>query len=215
MLVPLVFAAASQAAAAAVPTGGDVTPVATLPAAHEYRSGLVMGFSYGAGLAGASGYPNNSQDIGNPDYYSASGLMAGPYTQIFVMGALSDYLNFGFWYGHASVHNGDWHSTGDGGGFRIELFPLVGLVPSLHGLGLLANLGIGSGKLDSTNPALPEAGGTQSFGGIGIFHEWSFGHLFGGHFAVGPALEFDAIWTQPFEQHGLVGSVRLAFYGGP
>jgi hypothetical protein len=214
MLVPLVFAAASQAAAAAVPTG-DVTPVASLPSSHEYRSGLAMGFSYGAGLAGASGYPNNSQEIGNPDYYSASGLMAGSYTQIFVMGALSDYLNFGFWYAHSSLHNGDWQSTGDGGGFRIELFPLVGLVPALHGFGVLANLGIGSGTLTSTDPALPQAGGTQSFGGIGLFQEWAFGHLLGGHFAVGPALEFDAIWTRPFEQHGLVGSARLAFYSGP
>src|SRR6202035_1464411 len=102
-------------------------------------------------------------DIGNPADYSASGLMAGTYTQIFVMGALSDYLSFGFWYAHASLRNGDWHSSGDGGGFRLEVFPLVGLVPVLHGLGMLANLGIGSGSLTSVDPALPQAGGTQSF----------------------------------------------------
>lgn len=214
MLAPLVFAAATQGAAAAVPTG-DVTPVAELPAAHQYRSGLVVGLSLGAGLGGASGYPNNSQQIGNSDYYSASGLMSGTYTSFFVMGAFSDYLSFGFWFGHSSLKNSDFDSTGTGGGFRIEAFPLVGLVPSLHGLGVLANLGIGSGKLSTAVPGYPEAGGTQSFGGIGLFHEWSFGHVLGGHFAAGPALEFDAIWTQPFEQHGLAASLRLAFYGGP
>jgi hypothetical protein len=215
MLAPLVFAAASQAAASAVPTGGDITPIAQLPAAHQVRSGIAMGLSLGAGLGSASGYPNNSQDIGNSAYYSAGGVMAGSYGQIFVMGALSDYLSFGFWYGHSSLRNGDWTSSGDGGGFRLELFPLVGLVPALRGLGLLANLGIGSGKLVSSHPGLNEANGTQSYGGIGIFHEWGFGYSGLGHFAIGPAVEFDAIWSQPFEQHGVVASARLAFYGGP
>jgi hypothetical protein len=214
MLVPLVFAAASQAAAVGVPTG-DVTPVVQLPAAHKYRSGIVLGLSLGLGLGSASGYPNNSQDIGNPAYYSAGGLMFDGMGQIFVMGALSDYLSFGFWYGHASLRNGDWQSSGNGGGFRIEFFPLVDLVPALQGLGILANLGIGSGSLTSTNPSLPEANGTQSFAGAGLFHEWGFGYGHDGHFAFGPALEFDAIWSQPFEQHGVVASARLAFYGGP
>ena len=80
---------------------------------------------------------------------------------------------------------------------------------------MLANVGIGSGKLTASAPGYPQAGGTQSYGGIGIFHEWAFGHFIGGHFAAGPALEFDAIWSQPFEQHGLVASGRLVFYGGP
>jgi hypothetical protein len=214
VLVPLVFAAASQAAAVGVPQG-DVTPINQLPADHKYRSGIVLALSLGAGLGSASGYPNNSQDIGNPAYYSAGGLMGGVYGQFFVMGALSDYLSFGFWFGHTQLRNADWTSNGNGGGFRIECFPLVGLFPSLQGLGILANLGIGSGTLVSTNPQLPEANGTQSFGGVGLFHEWSFASGRFGHFAFGPALELDAIWSQPFEQHGLVASARLAYYGGP
>jgi hypothetical protein len=214
MLVPFVFAAASQAAAVGVPQG-DVTPVTLLPADHRYRSGFAVGLSLGAGLGSASGYPNNSQDIGNPAYYSAGGFMAGGYGQLFVMGALSDYLSFGFWFGHSSLRNADWRSDGNGGGFRIECFPLVGIFPALQGLGILANLGIGSGTLTSTNPSLPQANGTQSFAGAGLFHEWGFAYGHDGHFAFGPALEFDAIWSQPFEQHGVVASARLAYYGGP
>ena len=215
MLVPLVFAAATQGAAAAVPVGDTVTPAAELPADHQYRGGIVIGLSAGAGLGSASGYPNNSQQIGNPDYYSASGFMLGGYGQLWVLGAFSDYVSFGLWYGHANLRNNDWRSSGDGGGFRLELYPLVGLVPALQGLGILANAGIGSGKLTSTNPALPEANGTQSFLGAGIFHDWGFGYGRAGHFAFGPSLEYDAIWSQPFEQHGLVGSIRIAYYGGP
>jgi len=214
MLVPLVFAAASQAAAMTVPQG-DITPVTQLPAAHRYRSGIAVGLSLGVGVGSASGYPNNSQDIGDSAYYSAGGFMAGGMGQIFIMGALSDYLSFGFWYGHTDLRNSDWRSVGNGGGFRLEIFPLVDLVSQLQGLGVLANLGIGSGNLYTPNPQLPEANGTQSFGGIGLFHEWGFGYGHDGHFAFGPAVEFDAIWSQPFEQHGVIASARLVWYGGP
>jgi hypothetical protein len=201
-MLPLVFAAATGgvgAAAAAVPTGDAVTPINQLPAARDLRRGIVIGFDFGASVGSAAGYPNNATEIGDPDYYSASGLAFGTYGSLFVMGALSDYLSVGFWYGHRSLRNADWRSGGDGGGLRLEGFPLVELVPKLSGLGLLAQFGIGS----------------ASFGGAGIFHEWSFGHVLGGHMAAGPSLEYDAIWTRPFEQHGLVATVRLVFYGGP
>src|SRR5580693_3514200 len=111
----LVFAASQGAGAAAIPTG-DVTPVNDLPAAHRYRSGAVVGFTFGAGLAGASGYPNDQLKIGDPAYFAASGMMAGTSQSFFVMGALSDYVSVGFWYGAGFFRNHDWRSHGDGGG---------------------------------------------------------------------------------------------------
>jgi hypothetical protein len=39
--------------------------------------------------------------------------------------------------------------------------------------------------------------------------------VLGGHFGVGPSLEYDAIFSRSFEQHGLVASARFVFYGGP
>jgi hypothetical protein len=188
---------------------------ADLDAPRRFRSGVVVGLSLGAGLGGASGYPNASSDIGNPTFYSASGLMTGSSGTFFVMGALSDYLSFGFWLGSAMYRNGDWRSNGGAGGLRVEAFPLVGLVPSLAGLGILGNFGIGAGNLQSTNPARAESNGTQAYIGAGAFYEFPFGHLFGGHFGVGPNLEYDAMWSQPFERHGLVASLRIVFYGGP
>jgi hypothetical protein len=198
---------------AALPTG-TLPSANELEAPHRFRSGVVVGFTVGAGLVGASGYPNNLSQIGDPSYYSASGWMAGTGETLFVMGALTDYLSFGFWFAHATASNGDWHSGGDGGGLRVEAFPLAGWVPSLQGLGLLAQFGIGSGNLTSKRPGLPEANGTQSFAAAGTFYEWSFGHFLGGHFGAGPNLEFDEIWSLPFERHGLAASARLVFYGG-
>ncbi len=206
--------ATTAAAAAAVPTGDRPTsPDLDVPA--RIRSGVVIGLSLGAGAAGASGYPNSSSNIGDPAFYSASGFMGGTSGSFFVMGALADYLNFGFWIGSGSFRNGDWRSSGGGGGLRVEVFPLAILYPRLAGLGVLGQFGIGGANLQSSNPAHPEASGVQSYLGTGAFYEWSFGSLFGGHFGVGPSLEYDAMWSQPFERHGLVASARIVFYGGP
>jgi hypothetical protein len=211
-----VLALSQGAAAAAVPTGDAVTPVTELPSSHLYRSGLEVGFSLGAGLAGAAGYPNNSSDIGNPALYSASGFMGGAAESVWVMGALSDYVSFGFWFGHNYFKNGDFYSNGDGVGFRLEGYPLAGLGPRLAGLGLLAQFGVGTGDLVSKPPNLPEAEGTQSFVGAGAFYEWSVGVMrgSGAHIGIGPSLEYDAIFSRPFESHGLVASLRVAFYTG-
>jgi hypothetical protein len=204
----------------AAPTGVDIVAPVNAPAPDvdvpaRLRSGLVVGLSLGGGVAGASGYPNSSSDIGNPSFYSASGFMGGTSGTAFVMGALTDYLSFGFWFGSGTFQNADWHSSGGGGGLRVETFPLIRLYPRLSGLGLLGNFGVGTAKLTSKNPAVPEANGTQSYLGAGAFYEWAFGSLFGGHFAFGPSLEYDAIFSRPFERHGLVASARIVFYGGP
>jgi hypothetical protein len=213
-MLPLFLAAATGAGAAAVPSG-DVTSAVDLPAPHRMRNGLVVGLSLGGGLGGASGYPNNLTQIGDPNYYSASGWMLGTNETVFIMGALTDYFTFGFWFSHALYNNPDWRSNSDGGGLRMEVFPLAVAFPPLGGLGFLAQFGLGSGNLESKVGPTPAATGTQSIAGVGAFYEWAFGHVIGGHFAFGPSLEFDALWSQPFEQHGLVGSLRFVFYQKP
>ncbi len=220
-MFPLVFAVPSMGsggsagtAATATSTGGEVSAV-DLPAPHALRRGLVVGLSLGGGLGGASGYPNDITQIGNPADYSASGWLLGTNETIFVMGALTDYFSFGFWFGHSLYRSRDWRSNGDGGGLRIEAFPLALVCPRWSGLGLMAEFGLGTGDLVSNVPNAPAAGGTQSTASAGAFYEWAFGHVLGGHFAVGPSLEYGAIWSQPFEQHGLVGSLRFVFYQRP
>ena len=45
-------------------------------------------------------------------------------------------------------------------------------------------------------------------------YEWSFAHFLGGHFAIGPSLEYDAAFSRPFEASGFLASGRFVFYGG-
>jgi hypothetical protein len=213
-MLPLVLAAPQNAAApVVVATGGEISPVDVSAPPAVHRSGIAVGLSLGAGVGGASGYPNDSEEIHDPTMFSSSGWIPGAGVDIFGMGALTDYLNFGFWFSEDSYRSSGKRANATGIGFRVETFPLVTLYPRLEGLGFFAQFGIGIGKL--VTPSRPDAQGTQSTIGTGVFYEWPLGHLLGGHLGLGPSLEYDALWSVPFEEHGFIASGRVVFYGGP
>ena len=178
------------------------------------RSGLVVALMAGWGISGASGYPNNSNQIGDPEYYSSSDVMAGSGGGLFVGGALADYLNFGIFFVGQSFKSHDWQSRMGGFGFRVETFPLVYAVPTLKNLGAFAQFGIGTEKLDVVAPGYPEASGVQSFIGVGVMYEWKIFSLFGGHAVAGPTLEYDNVFAQSISSGAGILGGRIAFYGG-
>ena len=193
------------------PQSGDA-----MNAAPKRRSGIVLGFSFGLGLAASSGYPNDSSKLGNPAYYSSTQPLPGSGESFFVMGALADYLNFGFWASVGHYGSSDWSSKGGGGGFRVEAFPLFSLAPRLRDLALFSQFGIGTAQLNFKGPgSFPEATGVQSILGIGTFYEWRLFDMIGGHVSAGPSLEYDAIFAPSIERHGFLAGGRLVFYGGP
>ena len=191
---------------------GDTTSQGAPSPPPRVRSGLVVGLSLGAGMGRGWGYPNNSNDIGKTDYAS-SGEMPGFGGTLMVMGALADYFDFGFWFAQESFRGGGQRASEVGGGLRVEVFPFVLSLPRIAGFGAFSEFGLGTGRLDT--PGLPQAGGTQSFIGVGVLYEWSVGHLLGGHFGVGPSLEYDAVFTQPYSGGGVIASLRFVFAGGP
>jgi hypothetical protein len=187
----------------------------SLATPSERRGGVVLGLSAGAGLAGSSGYPNGASKIGDPAFYSSSDLMTGSGNSLFIMGALTDYLNFGLFFGQARFASARWHSTGVAGGFRLEVFPLLSLVPKLGDLALFTQLGIGSTTLHTKLAGdYPDADGAQSFLSAGVFYEWSLFKALGGHVSGGPSIEYDVTTTPSIERHGALLGLRAAFYGG-
>jgi hypothetical protein len=216
-LAPRVARADSPTASLVTSDGAARATSTDMDKPHKRRSGIAMGFSLGAGLAGSSGYPNDSTKIDVAGYYSQSDLLFGAGGSLFVMGALADYLNFGFWFGRASYGSSDWRSSGSGGGFRVEGFPLYVLVPKLRDLGIFTQLGLGSTSLEvkSTTASYPKADGVQSFIGAGAFYEWRLFDMIGGHVAAGPSLEYDVTYSRSIERHGVLAGGRLVFYGGP
>jgi hypothetical protein len=205
-------AAEPGSGALAVPTG-NTEPTEDEPATR--RSGVVVGTAIGYGLASANGYPNNATLIGTPAYHSSSNLMQGVNTSFLVMGALTDYVSFGFWLGSGTAQSSEWRSTSFGIGFRVEAFPLYRLFPTLRDLGLSTRLGYGHASLASKVSAdRPSAVGAQSYIGGGVFYEFPIAKFWGGHLAGGPSLDLDVIDAASIDRITTMLSGRFVFYGG-
>lgn len=216
--------APAPAAPEAVPPAGPEPPPAASPvpadedptlrkAVPQRRNGVVIGVAPGIAFGGASGYPNNARLIGNPNFYSESPLLVGASTTYFLMGALTDYLNFGPMVNVAKFESDSWTSTGFGVGFRGEVFPFVSLFPRLADAAIYGQGGVGSTELQAKGN-FPSADGTQSFVGLGLHHEFRFFRLGGGHVAGGPYAEYDAIFAKSAERHWASIGFRVAWYGG-
>lgn len=191
----------------------DADDPALRPIWPERRNGLVLGVAGGFALAGSSGYPNSSKLLDNPDFYSSSPLLAGYSTSYFLMGAFNDYVSAGPMLTIATFESAAWKSTGFGGGFRVEVFPLVRAVPALADLAVYGQVGLGATELRAKGP-YPTADGVQSFLGVGIHHEWRLTRLLGGHAALGPYLEYDSIRAPTIERHWATLGLRVVWYSG-
>ena len=218
-LLPLLLLAAAlvstSARTASAQQAAPDEPVAPAlrKVAAERRGGVVLGVAPGLAFAGASGYPNNTRLIGNPEFYSESPLLVGHSTTYFLMGAFTDYASFGPMVNIATFESEKWKSTGLGIGFRAEIFPLLRLVPRLADTSIYGQAGVGSTELQAKG-AFPSADGTQSFAGLGLHHEFRLFKLLGGHFAGGPYVEYDAIFAPGAERHWASLGLRVAWYGG-
>jgi hypothetical protein len=218
LLALLAFAAVT---APAVARADGYTAISTDPddplyrkVDRERRNGVVTGVAVGVGFASASGYPNNVQLIGNPDYYNQTPLLVGVSHSYFIMGAFSDYVSLGPMLSIATFDTPKWRSVGFGLGFRVEAFPLVHLVPALADTAIFSQLGIGSTEAKRKDGDFPSADGAQSFLGVGLHHEFRLFKMLGGHAAAGPYVEYDAIWATSAERHWASTGLRLAWYGG-
>jgi hypothetical protein len=181
----------------------------------ERRSGLLVGVTPLLSSGTAFGYPNQAAQIGDPKYFANGGAMAGGGVNAYVMAALADVFNFGVYFGYTRIANGDWHSEGIGGGFRLEAFPLYSLVPRLKDLGLFAQFGIGSANLEPTRGYYPGSDGVQSYVSAGVFYEFTVAHFKHGHLTLAPSLEYDYVGARSIDRHTAGLGLRVAFYSGP
>lgn len=184
---------------------------------HFYRKGFMLTLVLGGALGQGSGYPNDVQKIGNPDYFSRSPVMPGSSFQVVVGGALTDYFNFGVLFGGTGFKSDEWEVRATTVGFRIEAFPGVLAFPRSK---VLANLGIGgdfgAGVLNVQAVGnYPGVMGFQTMLGVGAFYEFKLFSLLGGHVSISPELSYKAAYHASSQINFGNLTARLTFYGGP
>jgi hypothetical protein len=179
------------------------------------RDGVVLGGALAAGLAGASGYPNDPKAIGKDAFYSRSSLLYGWAITPTLMGALTDYLNFGLMGQFSNYQNANWETFGGALGIRVEVFPLwTPIITRVRNLALYAQGGVGFATLHAKAGTYPDADTAQSYLGVGTHYEMSLFKILGGHVAAGPFAQFDSIFSRDFERHDFNVGLRSVWYGG-
>ena len=195
---------------AAAPTTADDGSVP-----HRLRSGVVVGFALAEGSAARRRLPQQLERHRQPRYHTASGWMPGLGGTVLVMGALADYINFGFWYAHAAFGDSGRRASQDGVGLRVEAFPFVAPLARMGGARRVLRVRLRHGQARYARSAAGAAAPSRS-SASGVLYEWSVAPLSSAATsAIGPSLEYDAVVHGPFEQHGLIANLRLVFYGGP
>jgi hypothetical protein len=181
------------------------------------RNGLILGASFGIGLASAAGYPNDVLFDKNPDFYASTPALFGYGVNFMAMGALTSYVNVGVFGGYAAFENSNWKSVGGGGGLRIEAYPLIAVCPCVipakitNHLGVYGQFGIGAVSTDVKRPGRYETvGGVESILSGGAFYEFWLGKLF----SAGPDMRYEVITSRTSDRNSFLLGLRFAFYPG-
>jgi hypothetical protein len=174
------------------------------------RSDFMLGGSAGLTLGNGYGYPNEVDKIDNPAYVADTGAAFGTTFDLWLGGALRDWLNFGLGVKSFGIEGSDQQLSGFGFIFRIEAFPFFAEDDKLQDVGMLASFGLGGAQIERDGDQVAD-GGAVSIVGFGAFWEpWRFGG-----FAAGPSIDYSHLFSQSLYSYAVTGGIRLAFYAGP
>lgn len=174
------------------------------------RSDFAIGFGGGLLAGDARGYPNEIDKLDNPAYFADTGLGAGTGGSLWFGGALKDWFTVGLGFSGGSFTGRGLKASGGAFILHIETFPLFYRGGVWRDLGLFADFGAGSLSVKRGNDTVV-AGGSMSVVGLGALWEvWHFGH-----FAAGPILEVQRLFSPSATQDSALGGMRIAYYGGP
>lgn len=175
----------------------------------ERRSGVALSLGAGVGMGASSGYPNSAGKIDVPAFRTEGEPAFGSAYSFWLGGALRDWFTCGVGYTSFGADDGDHRTQASGFIFHLETFPLWSLGGRLRDLALFANFGAGGLTIEG-GPETAD-GGLVSVLGLGT----SFELFRFGHFALGPSLESNYVYSQSGEAFGIFLGARTVFYGGP
>jgi hypothetical protein len=174
------------------------------------RSGFVAGLTLGLAAGNAHGYPNELAVLGDPNFERNTAGAFGGANRLWLGGALTDYLVFGFGFVGVGMTHGETRAAGSAFIFHTEGYPLFYRGGVFRDLSIFGDFGAGSMKI--TGHDRPEAdGGLMSALGLGVGYEalrfWKF--------KFGPAVEYWHWWSQTLTMDSVAVEARLTFVAGP
>jgi hypothetical protein len=176
----------------------------------ERRGGFVVGLGLGFGVGNYSGYPNEGEDINNPESHSTTGTSFSNQSSIWIGGALRDWFTFGAGFFRNVANSDDLSGQGFTIGTHLEAFPLYALGGLYRDLGLATEFGAGGGAIfDSENDETAN-GGSMSTVGVGAFFEpWQFWQM-----STGPSMMYTHQFSRSLKVHSFVLGWRAVLYTG-
>lgn len=176
------------------------------------RGGFAMGIALGAGVASIGGYPSDVKKIGNDRYYTVTGVRPSPTFELWLGGALADWVSFGVGFtGGSLLATGDDTARSGAGLFHIELFPLFYVSDKLRDLGLLIDAGAGASSVISKSEKKLVDSSAASLVGAGVFWEpvklW---RIRGGPFVMG-----NFMWSDSSRRPAIFAGFRMSLYTRP
>lgn len=176
----------------------------------QRRSDFAAGFGGGLMLGDARGYPNQVEKLGNPADYASTGFGAGGGGSLWIGGALKDWFSVGIGTVGGSFSANNLKASGGAFVLHIETFPLFYQGGVWRDVGLFADFGAG-GLTVTRGSSTAADGGSMAMVGFGALWEaWHFGH-----FASGPMLEYERLFSPSLTVDGALVGMRIVYYGGP
>lgn len=192
-------------------------PAAWEKAPPERRSGFSVGVLLGGGLGNITGYPQDIEKRGKPQFLTDMGATYGGSATLWLGGALTDYLVFGVGLGGGMYQGGGATVQGFTFVFHTEAFPLYWLGGFWRDIGISLDTGAGTftgelndkpaGAAGEQIPPVIESGAASRVG-AGIFYDglrvWKI--------STGPFVAFDYTWSSTLSQPIFLLGLRTALY---
>ncbi|APR84723.1 Hypothetical protein A7982_10072 [Minicystis rosea] len=202
--------------AAGAPAGevakAEPDPNAWMTAPATRRSGFMVGAATGFGLGSIVGFPNDVKKIGYAPYYTATGARPTTMLEVWLGGALADWINFGLGFTSSMVlATGDNKARSGGGLFHIELFPLFYVSDRLRDLGIVLDVGAGVATITSPkDQKLVDSSAASLIGGGVIWEPLKVWRFRGGPFLMG-----NYMWSDTARRPAIFMGFRMNLYSGP
>jgi hypothetical protein len=185
-------------------------PAAWQNAPTTRRGGFVVGGALGFGVASIAGFPNDVKKIGYAPYYTATGVRPTFTPELWIGGALTDWITFGIGVTLSGIYGHD-KDTSIAGMFHIEVFPLFYVSEKLRDLGVMLDAGTGTASVTDASGTELVDGSAASLVGGGVFWE----PLVVAKIRGGPFLMGNYMWSDTARRPALFAGWRMSLYTKP